>query len=95
MLPILVRYETRNDIPGVVFVKQGEDEHRWTPVIVGDSADGGTEFDARSLNQYKSVTFFMSESTSGSSFGIHRSKCLFPTPIACRTRSGYRRALTN
>ena len=55
-----IRYEARDDIPGVVFVKQGEDEHRWTPVIVGDPADGGTEFDARSLNQCKSVKFFMS-----------------------------------
>ena len=29
-----IRYEARDDDQGVVFVRQGEDEHRWTyPVI--------------------------------------------------------------
>ena len=77
----VIRYEARDEIPGVVFIKQGEDEHRWTPVIIGVSADGGKEFDARCLNQCKSVKFFMSES--GPSFSIHCSKSLFPTLIAC------------
>ena len=76
-----------------MFVTQGEDEHTWTPVLVGDFAHGGMEFDARSLNQCKSVKFFTSESGPSSVFIIV--SAYFQLQLHAKLDQGYRRALTD